>query len=176
MIRGKPANPLSTVSAEALLDNGSDARFRQLILDLLHFGAQVRDSRDRLGGMIGLSGPAYAMLVTITRQDDGAGIRVRDVAARLHVTGAFVTAEANKLVKRELIEKRPDPGDRRGVLLSLTDAGRREMAGLAPKIRAVNDYFFGDMSRAEFNALCKLSARLGARSAVAFFEVHQSAA
>jgi DNA-binding MarR family transcriptional regulator len=156
-----------------------------MILDLLHLEAQMREARDRLGAALGVTGPAYAILMTIGRYQasdsvevgDGIdGVRVREVAAKLHVTGAFVTGEANKLVIAGLVEKRPDPGDRRGVRLCLTATALAQIEALAPRIRAVNDYFFGDLSRAEFDALSRLGARLGNRTAAAFFEVFQPAA
>ncbi len=169
----------ATVSAESLLEDGSDERFRQMILDLLHLEAQMREARDRLGAALGVTGPAYAILMTIGRSqgaDGVGGIRVREVAAKLHVTGAFVTGEANKLVIAGLVEKRPDPGDRRGVRLCLTSVAEAQVEALAPRIRAVNDYFFGDLSRTEFDTLSRLGARLGNRTAAAFFEVFQPAA
>ena len=165
-----------TVSTEALLDDGADDRFRQMLYDLLHLEAQMREARDRLGAELGVTGPTYAILMTIARYQGGGGIRVREVAAKLHVTGAFVTAEANKLVAAGVVGKRPDPGDRRGVRLALTAEGEARIEAIAPQIRAVNDYFFGDMTRAEFAAISKLAARLGNRSAAAFFEVFAPAA
>ena len=165
-----------TVSAESLLDQGSDERFRQMVFDLLHLEAQMREARDRLGGALGVTGPAYTILMTIGRYQAEEGVRVREVAAKLHVTGAFVTAEANKLVARGLVEKRADPADRRGVRLSLSVDAEARLRVLAPQIRAVNDYFFGDLSRAEFETLSGLAARFGKRSAAAFFDVFQPAA
>lgn len=166
----------ATTSADALLDGGSDERFRQMVFDLLHLEAQMREARDRLGAQIGVSGPAYAILMTVARYQAEKGVRVREVAAKLHVTGAFVTGEANKLVRQGLVEKHPDPSDRRGVLLRLAPDGEAKIGGLTPQIRAVNDYFFGDLSRDEFETLARLSARFGNRSAAAFFDVFQSAA
>lgn len=172
----KPFELPPTVSAEALLDNGADDRFRQMLYDLLHLEAQMREARDRLGAALGVAGPAYAILMTIARYQGETGIRVREVAARLHVTGAFVTAEANKLVAAGVVQKQADAADRRGVCLALTREGEARIEAIAPQIRAVNDYFFGDLTRAEFDALSTLAARFGNRSAAAFFEVFAPAA
>lgn len=177
-----------TVSSDALLDGDgdglSDARFRQMIYDLLHMEAQLREARDRLGAALGLAGPAYAILMTIARADEvvdgaageSAGIRVRDVADRLHVSGAFVTAEANKLRQAGLVAKTRDPADGRAVRLRLTAEGRRRLIDLAPQIRAVNDHLFGDFTRDEFNILAKVAARTGRKSAAAFFDAFLPAA
>lgn len=181
-----------TVSSDALLDSEaagrSDARFRQMIYDLLHMEAQLREARDRLGAALGIAGPAYAILMTIARADEpkdgaarrtadtAAGIRVRDVADRLHVSGAFVTAEANKLQQAGLVAKARDPDDGRAVRLHLTAEGRRRIIDLAPQIRAVNDHLFGDLTRDEFNVLARVAARTGRKSAAAFFDAFLPAA
>lgn len=177
-----------TVSSEALLDRGvtgvSDTRFRQMVYDLLHLEAQMREARDRLGAALGIAGPAYAILMTIARADEqvdgavweSAGIRVRDVAERLHVSGAFVTAEVNKLLQAGLVAKARDPDDGRAVRLRLTAQGRQRILDLAPQIRAVNDHLFGELTREEFDVLAGVAARAGRKSAAAFFDAFLPAA
>ena len=88
------------------------------------------------------------------------GVPVRLVADQLHVTGAFVTGEAGKLVRRGLVEKRPNPEDGRSVLLRLSPVGRSAMDALAPRVRAVNDRFFGALDRADFANLTRLASTL----------------
>ena len=53
-----------------------------------------------------------------------------------------------------LLRKRSNPQDRRGVLLTLTAAGRLEIDRLSAEIRAINDMFFGSLDRKSFAALC----------------------
>jgi DNA-binding MarR family transcriptional regulator len=53
----------------------------------------------------------------------GGSARMVDLAERLHVTRAAVTKIADSLEQSELLRRSPDPGDRRVVRLSLTDAG-----------------------------------------------------
>jgi DNA-binding MarR family transcriptional regulator len=48
-----------------------------------------------------------------------------EVARRLMVTAPVVTRLASTLAEAGLVERRPDPGDRRAVLLWLTPRGRR---------------------------------------------------
>jgi DNA-binding MarR family transcriptional regulator len=48
-----------------------------------------------------------------------------EVARRLMVTAPVVTRLATTLADAGLVERRPDPTDRRAVLLALTPAGRR---------------------------------------------------
>jgi DNA-binding MarR family transcriptional regulator len=48
-----------------------------------------------------------------------------EVARRLMVTAPVVTRLASTLVDAGLVDRRPDPGDKRAVLLALTARGRR---------------------------------------------------
>ena len=45
------------------------------------------------------------------------------------VTSGTMTNRVDRLVARDLVERRPDPSDRRGVLVRLTDAGGRSVDG-----------------------------------------------
>ncbi len=166
--------PLST-SVEALLENGGDGRFRAMVYDLLALEAQMREARDRLAAEMGVSGPGY-MIVMVIAQKQAEGIGISSIARQLHVSGAFVTTEVGKLVRAGLVDKRRNPEDRRGVLLRLTRAGEARIRAIAPNIRGVNDYFFGDLSGAEFKALSRIAARLGSKSAADCFAAEDDAA
>src|ERR671930_1446309 len=112
--RRKPVPPPPTVSRAALLIVGSDAAFRRLIHDLIAYGHRLDACRDAFAAIAGISGVQYEILMLLSRS---AGLAVGEVAARLHRSGAFITIEANKLVARGILEKVPDPGDGRRVLL-----------------------------------------------------------
>jgi DNA-binding MarR family transcriptional regulator len=88
----------------------------------------------------------------------------------MHVSGAFVTSEAAKLCRLGLLRKRQNPQDRRGALLSLTQAGRSKMDRLIPEIRSVNDLFFGRLDARSFSELCASAAALvdGSREAMRY--------
>ena len=58
----------------------------------------------------------------------GGAARMVDLAARLQVTRAAVTKIADSLERSALVVRGPDPGDRRVVRLSLTDAGVRALS------------------------------------------------
>jgi DNA-binding MarR family transcriptional regulator len=50
--------------------------------------------------------------------------RATDLAAETFLDLSTVSRQAHSLVDRGLVERRPDPDDRRGALLAATDAGR----------------------------------------------------
>ena len=153
-----------TVSAPALLLGGSDARFRQMVYDLFTVSVRMEAVRDALAKELGVSGPQYSILMAIARLAGSEGVPVRLVADQLHVTGAFVTVEAGKLVRLKLVEKSPNPNDGRSVLLRLSRQGAVRLERLAPKVCAVNDRFFGVLDRGDFETLARAASALVQRS------------
>jgi len=155
--RGRPL----TVSRPELLHEGSDRAFRQLIHHTLAFAAQCQEIRNGFGNQIGLSGSQYTILITIDHNcDREGGIGVNQVAEQLHLSGAFVTMEINKLVAKELVEKTVNPEDRRRVLLRSTAKGGELLAKLSAIQRPVNDVLFDCLSHKEFHTLRELMAKL----------------
>lgn len=149
-----------TASRRALLHAGSDERFREMVADLIKVSLQIQKVRDALAHRIGITGPQYSILLAVARMGADGGVNVGTVAGFLHVSAAFVTAEAGKLVRKGLLSKAPSAADRRAVLLSLAGAGEAQLALLTPEIRAVNDRFFASLDRADFAALARISRAL----------------
>jgi len=142
-----------TASRSALLDNGSDKRFRQLVYDLLTIAARMGAVREHLGRRMGLSGPQYSFLMATARVQGREGVSVGALARILHVSSAFVAMETGKLVQAGLVAKRSNPRDRRAVLITLTRLGRSLIERNSEEIRAINDVFFGSLDANSFNAL-----------------------
>jgi DNA-binding MarR family transcriptional regulator len=149
-----------TIDAPALLAQGEDRQFRQMLYDMLHIQAFMRRAREQLGASVGVSGAGYSILMKVAEAPAEQGVRVSDVAAKLHVSGAFVTRETNQLINQGLIEKRPDPEDGRSVRLLLTDLAWRRVEAIAGSIRSINGDLFGHMSREQFETLSHLMARI----------------
>jgi DNA-binding MarR family transcriptional regulator len=56
----------------------------------------------------------------------GGPARATHLAAALLMDLSVVSRQVRSLVQRGLVERRPDPDDRRGTLLTPTDAGRKQ--------------------------------------------------
>src|SRR5215471_21367828 len=54
-----------TVACAALLEKGSDRRFRTLVNDLLTIASRMEIVRAHLAARIGISGPQYSILVAV---------------------------------------------------------------------------------------------------------------
>ena len=151
----------STVSQNSLLVGGSDREFRTLVHDMLAFASAIQDVRNRLGQLIGLSGTQYTIVMAIARlSEDGAEIGINQIAEHLHLSGAFVTIEVNKLVLAGLVEKRPNPDDRRRVVLTITQQARRRVLELSRVQVPANDALFAGLSATEFRALQGVMSKL----------------
>ncbi len=161
-----------TVSRAALLEKGSDRKFRTLVNDLFTIATRMEIVRAHLGRRMGISGPQYSVLIAIAHLQGEAGVRVGTLARAMHVSSAFIASETGKLARLGLLLKRPNPHDRRGVLLTLTSAGGREIDRVSAEIRAINDLFFGSLDAKSFTALCGAAQALVKGSAKAMHYVN----
>ena len=83
-------------------------------------------------------------------------LRLSELSDHLHIAPRSTTDVVDGLQQRGLIQRSPDPHDRRAMLVSLTDQGRR--AGIA--IRAARDAdaerFFAALSDADRKELARI--------------------
>lgn len=77
----------------------------------------------------GLTNGQFSMLMSMNRPGP---MRTREVAALLGMDRTTVTAALKTLEKRGLVTLAPDPDDRRGRLLALTETGRDRLAAALP--------------------------------------------
>ena len=169
-------HPPLTVSHRALLVNGSDIEFRRLILRLLQIEERLRHARAYLGRQAGLTGPQYSLLMAVAYLQGETGIAVRSLARELRVTSAFITSESRRLIERGLLAKRQNPHDSRSTLVTVTPAGRRAIERLVPEVRALNDLFFGHLSRPAFVQAKRFLEQLmdGSRQALAHIAAREA--
>ncbi len=150
-----------TASRAALLVEGSDQEFRELVHDMLAFAAALQDVRNRLGQLIGLSGTQYTILTAIARLAQNAPeLGVNQLAEHLHLSGAFVTIEVNKLVSAGLVTKAVNPEDRRRVVLRVTSEAERRLHLMARVQCPANDMLFEPLSAKDFGQLRAITAKL----------------
>ena len=165
-----------TVSAAALIDKGSDHRFRALVNDLFTIASRMETVRAHLGARMGITGPQYSVLVAVGHLQGEHGVSVGSIAQAMHVSSAFIASETGKMARLGLLLKQSNPQDRRGVLLSLAPAGRLKIDRVGPEIRAINDLFFGVLDAPSFAALSAAAAALvkGSRKAVHYVNAVES--
>jgi len=151
---------LLTASKPELLDRDGDALLRRLLYDFFAFGRNLEAARAKFARSVDLSPTQYLILITIARSPQDQPLGINQLAERLHLSGAFVTIEVNKLVAEGLLDKATHPSDGRRVQLGVTDSAVGLLARLAGFQRPVNDALFGMLTRDEFKLLAGLLARL----------------
>ncbi len=157
--RAPGAIPL-TVSRPELIVDGSDREFRELVHNLFGFFALHERIRTGHAKYIGLAGVEYSVLISIAHLACEGNVNVKTVAEHLHLSGAFITATTNRLLKLGYIHKTVDAADRRRVTLTVSTKGRSALQKLAPVQRRINDVEFGAISREELFMLNELLRRM----------------
>lgn len=79
--------------------------------------------REQWLGEFGLTVPDFDVLATMRRTASDAAINVRDLQRSMMLSSGGTTKRVDRLEDAGLIERLPDPNDRRGVLIRLTPAG-----------------------------------------------------
>ena len=137
------AFPPLTISLKSFVKDGSDREFRRLIYTLTSLANQMARHVKLFAAYMGVT-EAQAMMMRIIAETPDA--TVGHLAQRLYVTSQFVTIEIGSLVKKNIVEKRPNEADRRSMFLSLTPKGRSLLCELAPIMRKGNDIHFRSLT------------------------------
>lgn len=159
------AFPPLSISLANFIRDGSDREFRRLVYCLISLSGLMGRNQDHFAAYIGLSRAQAVMLSLIAETQD---VTVGGIAERLGVSTQFVTMEVNKLIAKDIAEKRPNALDRRSSFLSLTEIGRTLLRELAPLRRSINDMTFRSLTEERARMLQEILDDLvmDARSAV----------
>jgi DNA-binding MarR family transcriptional regulator len=95
---------------------------------------------------------------------DGAGqpLSPTAIAERLIVTTASVTSLLDTLERRGLIERQPDPTDRRRLLIVITQDGKAIVDQFLPEVVALQTAALATLTEAQRRQLVELLATVGA--------------
>jgi DNA-binding MarR family transcriptional regulator len=80
-------------------------------------------------------------------------LSMRRLAEAMDVSDASATGIVDRMEKRGLVERRHDAEDRRVVLVSIADAGRRVFSDMAVRRREHLAYLLGQLDEAEMSGL-----------------------
>jgi DNA-binding MarR family transcriptional regulator len=100
-------------------------------------------------------------LVLRTIEDLGA-LTTKALATALNLDASTVTRQLTALEAGGLVERRPDPNDRRSSTIALTDEGRRMMGGVERERRQGIEALVGDWAEREKVSLGRALNRLNA--------------
>lgn len=134
---------------------------RDLVFTAKELREAFEDAMERAGGSLG----TWIVLNAIHRE----GLVSHSVlATHAHVDGATITYHVDRAEKQGLVQREPDPDDRRVKRLRLTPAGERAYTELWAAASAFQEEVMAGISEAEQTrlrrTLAKVRANLAARS------------
>lgn len=109
---------------------------------------------------LGIHPRAYAVLWAVS---EGSDPSQRDLSHALGLPPSRMVGLLDGLQEDGLIERVPDPGDRRLHRVRLTDHGGRTVVRLQEEASALDDAINADLSEADRDSLRKLLTRVSAR-------------
>lgn len=139
-----------------------DAR-RILGIRLVGLARRWRHYLDAQLSISGLSDATWAPLMHLHRAGDG--VLQKDLAARLGLDVSSLVRLLDILEAQHLVERRPDPLDRRAKQLFLTSAGHEQVALINRMIAPLEDDLLQDLDQAEIEAMLRGFERIENRLA-----------
>jgi DNA-binding MarR family transcriptional regulator len=94
------------------------------IVNRLHvLGKYLKRSFDETASEFGINKGELDVLKLLRRADDRRELSPSSLSDRLHLSSGAMTNRLDRLETQGLIQRTPDPNDRRGVMVQLTDKG-----------------------------------------------------
>jgi DNA-binding MarR family transcriptional regulator len=136
----------------------SPDRLRSLPSRLL---AQAAMHADRLvnEGLAGVGARKWHYAVLASLQEFGAASQAT-LSRRTGIYRSDLVAVINELAARGLIERAPDPADRRRNVITMTPRGRRHLRQLDKLIAAIQDDLLAPLTQSQRDQLVRLLTRL----------------
>jgi DNA-binding MarR family transcriptional regulator len=134
-----------------------DRLTRDAHVSVIVAGNRFVDGMERICREEGISQSQYVALWVLCLTDDpAAGLPMGAIADGLLNRASDATRLVDRLVKAELVERRPNPTDRRGVLVRATPAGRKVFERLAPRVREYYRGQWADLTNDELETLIRI--------------------
>lgn len=114
--------------------------------------------RAQMRATFGTTLPRFDLLAQLDRAPEG--LAMSELSSRLMVTNGNVTGLTDALVREGLVERTPDPKDRRSLRIRLTEAGKREFDAMTPAHALWIDRLMAGLSHAEMTQLLELLGKL----------------
>jgi DNA-binding MarR family transcriptional regulator len=87
-------------------------------------------------------------------------IRLSRLSDKLHIAPRSATEVTDALESRGLVERQPDPSDRRATLVQLTENGQSVLAAIRAARGSEADRLFGELSPADQADLARILGQL----------------
>ena len=158
MRTGADSSTTSTTATETTDDRATPARLRRLPSRLL---TQTAMHADRLAnqGLARADARKWPYAVLAALQEFGPASQAA-LSRRTGIYRSDLVAVTNELAGRGLIQRAPDPADRRRNVITLTPRGRRYLRRLDKLVATIQDDLLAPLTQPERDQLVRLLARL----------------
>ncbi len=117
-----------------------------------------RHVRNQLRTRFATTLPRFDLMSQLQRHPEG--LKMNELSRRMMVSGGNVTGITDQLVKEGLVERVPQPSDRRAVRIKLTRAGAKAFAEMAGEHEAWVIGLLSGLTRREHQDLLGLLAKV----------------
>lgn len=131
---------------------------RDLTRDLLHTGRLWRKMAREAAAKHGVSEAASAPLLWIERLGDN--IRQNALAEAVGIEGASLVRLIDELESSGLVNRQPDPTDRRANSISLTPRGKETVLEVNADVQALRRQIFSGLTSADLEATMRVLAAI----------------
>ena len=108
----------------------------------------------------GLTGPVFFVLSVLRRQGEPFTMSQRVIAERLGLTAGTVSVRIDQLVELGFVTRAPDPNDRRGTHITLTESGLARVDAWLPTHLAHEERLLAALTRSERTQLAGLLRKI----------------
>ena len=108
--------------------------------------------------LFGISIPEWRVIALVAEKD--AGITQQEICANSRMDKVTVSRAAITLVERKLLDRSPNPADKRSHLLVLSTEGRQLYAAIAPKALELEQRIFAAFDESEIAGFVSMLRRI----------------
>jgi DNA-binding MarR family transcriptional regulator len=120
----------------------------------------MREHMNPLFAQVGLQPGEFEVLATLRRSGEPYMLSPTRLYEAAMISSGGMTDRLDRLERAGLVERRPDPKDRRGKLIALTDAGRRLIDETIGRHVANEERMLAALTQAEQEMLAALLKKL----------------
>lgn len=151
---------------DELLDRWAEIRPRrdmepyQVTARISRIGQHIARRQEEAFGRSGLNRGEVGVLGALRLAGPKQELSPTRLFKGLMLSSAGMTSRLDRLEKRGYVKRRPDPGDRRGILVQLTDAGRRALDDAVSANTGRERLMLAHLTRQEQRTLAALLKKL----------------
>lgn len=137
-----------------------DTTYKHVTGRIVRLGALYQQAFGESSRTVGIDNADFGVLAPLRRAGVDNPLTPTELARRKMMTSGGMTAALDRLERRGLIERVPNPADRRGSLVQLTDEGREAIEAAVDLQADVERRLLDPLTTKEVEQLTKLLRKL----------------